>query len=117
MVKNYYVIVGYDLTGYDTDKFYDWRWTEEGEEYFDNQVDDEIQLFDDPMNGEHLYLGYILASGDEYTFKTKYIQVGRIERVQENVKIELEKLQNLGVISIDSYSKPFYGMIAFEECR
>jgi hypothetical protein len=117
MEKSYYVIAGFDLTGYDTDKFDDWKWTEEGEKYLNNQVGDEIQLFDDPMNGEHLYFGYILASGDEYDFETKSIYVNRIERLQQNVETELEKLKELGVISIDSHLKPNYRIIVFEECR
>ena len=29
--SKYYAIVGYDLTGYETDKFKDWKWTDEGE--------------------------------------------------------------------------------------
>ena len=29
--RNYYVIAGYDLTEFKTDKFKDWKWTEEGE--------------------------------------------------------------------------------------
>ena len=28
--RNYYVIAGYDLTGLDTDKFNEWKWTEDG---------------------------------------------------------------------------------------
>ena len=30
--RDFYVIAGYDLTGWDTDKLRDWKW-EEGEEY------------------------------------------------------------------------------------
>lgn len=115
--KSYYVIVGFDLTGYDTDKFNDWKWTDEGEKYFNSQVNDGIQLFDDPMSGEHLYLGYVLASGDEYDFETKFIHVNHIEQVRQNVEIELEKLRELGVISIDPHLRMAYKIIAFEESR
>lgn len=51
--RNYYVIGGYDLTGFKTEKYDDWRWTEQGEEYTCSQINGEIQLFDDPMNGSH----------------------------------------------------------------
>ena len=30
--RDFYVIAGYDLTGWDTDKLRDWKW-EDGEEY------------------------------------------------------------------------------------
>ena len=43
--SKYYAIVGYDLTGYETDKFKDWKWTDEGEKYTCNQVKDRIQIF------------------------------------------------------------------------
>lgn len=37
MESHYYVIAGYDLTDCETDKFKDWKWTEEGEDYINNQ--------------------------------------------------------------------------------
>ena len=80
VVSNYYVIAGYDLTGMETDKFDDWKWTDEGEKMICYQKKGYIQLFDDPMNGSHLYLGYILASGDEYGFKTAKINLNEVSR-------------------------------------
>lgn len=103
MERNYYVIAGYDLTGYDTDKYEDWKWTEEGEKYTCNQFKGETQLFDDPMSGSHLYLGYILASGDEYCFKTTSFEISVIEKFFGNVQSELTKLQDIGVISKDPH--------------
>jgi hypothetical protein len=117
MEKSYYVIAGFNLTGLETNDFSDWKWTEEGETYLNNQVNGKIQLFDDPMDGIHLYLGYILASGDEYDFKTTYVDVDFIKNIQQNVEKELEKLKEIGVISIDSHLKPDYKIIAFEEYR
>lgn len=114
--KNYYVIVGYDLTGWDTDKFEDWKWSDEGEEYICNQRKDEIQLFYDPMHGEHLYFGYILAAGDEYEFKTTVFDLSDVEAKFGNVRSELTKLQEIGVISKDLHFKSEIKIIAFEEC-
>ena len=119
IVKNYYVIAGYDLTGLDTNKFNDWKWTEDGEKYTCNQVKEEIQLFYDPMNGEHLYLGYILACGDEYEFETTKIDIGTdINYVSKYVAEALRELQEIGVISKDYEYKdrPKYQVIIFEEC-
>lgn len=115
--KNYYVIAGYDLTGYETDKYDDWKWSEEGERYTCNQIKGEIQLFDDPMSGLHLYLGYILAFGDEYDFKTASFDPSNIEKYTGSVKTELIKLQEIGVISKDPHFKPVFKIIVFEECR
>ncbi len=114
--KNYYVIAGYDVTGYETDKFDDWKWTEEGERYTCNQIKGEIQLFDDPMCGEHLYFGYILASGDEYEFETTIFNIEDIERQIPYVRNKLLQLQESGVISKDSHFKPELKIITFEEC-
>lgn len=117
MEKNYYVIAGYDLTGYETDKYEDWRWTDEGETYTCNQIKGEIQLFDDPMSNSHLYFGYILASGDEYDFETVSLELSDIEKCSGNVNAELIKLQENGVISKDPHLKPVFRIIVFEECR
>lgn len=114
--KNYYVIAGYDLTGWDTDKFKDWEWTEEGEKYIYNHIKGEMQLFNDPMCGEHLYFGYILASGDEYEFETTAFNIKDIERQIPYIKNKLWQLQEIGVISKDPHFKPEMKIIAFEEC-
>ena len=116
ITKNYYVIAGYDLTGWDNDKFDDWKWTDDGEKYFCNQTENHIQLFDDPMSSKHLYLGFILANGDEYDFKTFKFDTETINQVQGYVKSELVKLIDLGVISKDPKFKPRYQVIVFEEC-
>lgn len=116
MEKNYYVIAGYDLSGYETGKYDDWKWSEEGKQYTCNQVKGEIQLFDDPMSGLHLYLGYILASGDEYDFEAASFELSKAERLLERVKTELVRLQEIGVISKDPHFKPVFKIIVFEEC-
>lgn len=119
MVKNYYVIAGYDLTGMTTDKYKDWKWTDEGEQYTCNQSKGHIQLFDDLMSGEHLYLGYILASGDEYDFDTVKFGVEDVTVFRQGVNNKLVKLINAEVISNDVLFKKAtkYQVIVFEECR
>ena len=114
--KNYYVIAGYDLTGWDTDKYEDWKWTDEGEKYICNQSEGHIQLFDDPMSGDHFYLGFVLANGDQYYFKTTKFDIEAVNRVEGHVQSELVKLIDLGVVSKDPRFKPEYQVIAFEEC-
>jgi hypothetical protein len=98
MNANYYIIAGFDLTKHKTDKFEDWRWSDEGEAYFCNQRKGRIQLFDDPMSGDYLYLGYILAAGDEYDFPTTMFNADLIELVDKDVMRELMNLSNFGVI-------------------
>ena len=73
--RNYYVIAGYDLTGMETDKFDDWKWSDEGEDYICYQRKGKIQFFYDPMSGGHLYFGYILACGDMYEYETSKFKV------------------------------------------
>ena len=117
MVSDYYVIAGYDLTGNETDKFEDWKLSDEGEDYICNQRKGKIQFFDDPMSSSHLYFGYILAAGDEYSFDTEMFEMSDIEKCHGKVKAELVKLQELGVIIKDPHFKPVFKVIVFEECR
>lgn len=114
--RSYYLINGYDLTGMDCDKFDDWKWTDEGEDYFCYQRKGKIQLFDDPMSGSHLYLGYILAAGDQYGFETVKIDSEEIVRSNGYIKAELVKLQELGVVTKDPKFIPKLELIMFEEC-
>lgn len=104
----YYVIAGYDLTKYKTDKFDNWRWTSENDDYLSYKNKDKIKLFDlyDHMNGKELYcrklyLGYILACGDEYEFDTTKIPLVKpIAHINE-VDDALSKLEQIGIIKSD----------------
>lgn len=114
--KDYYVIAGYDLTGCNTEKYDDWKWTEEGERYTCNQRKGEIQFFDDPMSGDYLYFGYVLANGDEYEFDTTKINLGEIERQKSYVYYKLNQLVDKGIIDKAYLSNfPKYEVIAFIE--
>lgn len=115
LYKNYYIIAGYDLTGYSTEKYEDWKWTDEGEQYICRQSKGNIQLFDDPCNGEHLYLGYVLANGDQYEFKTEIIDINLVRFVSSDVFRTLLDLTNLGVIKEQAFEKCKYKVFAFEE--
>lgn len=115
--RNYYVIAGYDLTDYKTDKYEDWKWNDEGQRFTCYQRKGNIQLFDDPMSGEHLYLGYILADGDEYDFETTKFNIAEIEGQYPYVTYKLQELQDIGVISKEAKLKgEDYRVIVFEEC-
>ena len=114
--REYYAIAGYDLTGWDTDKYEDWKWTNEGEKYLSYQRKGYIQLFDDQMNGDYLYFGYVLAKLDMYESETTKFDADVISQVKENVQDELLKLVDIGVISKDPKFKPNYQIIVFEEC-
>lgn len=112
--RNYYVIAGYDLTGMKTDKFDDWKWTDEGEDYTCYQRKGKIQFFYDPMSGNHLYFGYILADGDMYEYETSKFKVEDINNARDDVKNELSKLVDMGLINPKFILE--YQVIAFEEC-
>lgn len=114
--RNYYAIAGFDLTKYKTDKYKVWRWTEDAEKYTSRQRKGEIQLFDDPMGGYHLYLGYILAAGDEYDFETTKFSISLPQSVALAVGRELIALQQSGAIKKVAFSECPYEIIVFEEC-
>lgn len=73
------------------------------------------------MSGEHLYLGFVLANGDEYDFRTTKFNLAMIDNLYEKVTSELTKLIDLGVIANPSIvaipERPEYQIIVFEECR
>lgn len=114
--RDYYVIAGYDLTGYETDIFEDWKWSDEGEKFHCYQCKDQIQLFYDPMGDSHLYFGYIFACGDEYDCPTGKIEISRVEEVRSDVENKLRELVELGVIGNNFKTDAAYKILAFEEC-
>lgn len=125
--KKYYVIAGYDLTSLKTEKYKDWKWTDDGSYFTSYQTTGRIQLFDDPMDNMHLYLGYILACGDEYEFDTKKINLNEVARQEPYVREKLRQLIDNHVINniisnnnvtydIFKENKLPYEIIIFEEC-
>lgn len=117
--RNYYVIAGYDLTGMETDKFDDWKWSTEGEDYVCYQSKGKIQFFYDQMSEEHLYFGYILAEcsmyENDYVFKLNMSDITNISSIiHEEVKKEFVNVQEMGVIKKDFI--PEYQIISFVEC-
>lgn len=115
--RNFYVIAGYDLTQFRTENYEKWKWTDEGERLTCNQTNGHIQFFDDPMNDQHLYFGYVLASGDEYDFPTTKIDMNEVARQKPHV---LNKIRLLGYDRVFPdvmvlYDIP-YEVIVFEEC-
>lgn len=113
--SDFYVIVGYDLTSCETERYKEWKYTDEGEKYHCNQFKDKIQFFDDPMSGNYLYFGYILAEGEVYEFETTKFDADDIYQAKIKVQGELLKLIKLGVIQEDAYTKRICYVIAFEE--
>lgn len=125
--KKYYVIAGYDLTKLKTDKYKDWKWTNEGSNFTSYQTKGRIQLFDDPMDGMYLYLGYILACGNEYDFNTTKVNLNEVARQKPYVREKLRQLVDNHVINNIISNKNVthdifeantlqYEIIIFEEC-
>ena len=69
------------------------------------------------MNDSYLYFGYVLASGDEYSFNTEMFNISDIEKCHGYIETELVKLQKIGIIKKDLQFKPVFKVIVFEECR
>ena len=113
-VQSYYVIAGMDLTAFKTDKYKGWQWSEAWENYTCNQSRGKIQLFDDPT---YLYIGYILAAGDEYGFNTAMIKQEEIEEHRQRVIEEIKRLVKIGVISEKVLDSIDYGLIIFADYR
>ena len=84
------------------------------DKYLDYQSKGNIQLFDDPMSGDYLYFGYVLVSGDGYSFESDSFYSSDIEEVVSKVYEELLKLIELGIVKNDVVLEP-YKVIAFAE--
>lgn len=114
--KETYLIAGYDLTGFETDKFDDWKYTNDGEKYTCNQTRGQIQLFDDPMCGCYVYLGYILGICD--LFQAQSIDVDLIQSIKPQVRSVLNELYDKDVISEEvlNENKCKFEVLLFEEC-
>ena len=115
--KNYYVIAGCDLTPYRTSKYDDFKWTPEGEQLTHYQQKGRIQFFNDPMDGRYLYLGYILACGDEYDFPTVKFNMKTFAMQEQYVRDKIKQLVISGILSPEACSMGIkYEIIVFEEC-
>lgn len=124
MKKSTYVILGYDLTNHKTEKYDEWEWSKEWKDYTCNQVNGEIQLFDDCEN--KLFLGYILAytEGDEYIDPILYsihdfdeAEDRYFDEIEEEVLEKFSRLQEIGVIEGEDKFAPDYKMIIFDVLR
>ena len=98
----------------ETDKYKGWQWSEAWENYTCNQSRGKIQLFDDPT---YLYIGYILAAGDEYGFNTAMIKPEEVKEHQQQVIEEIKRLVKIGVISEKVLDSIDYGLIVFADYR
>jgi len=116
--KRYYVIGGYDLTRYRTDKYGDWMLSGEYDSFINNRFKNEIQIFDDPMDAMYLYFGKILHAADEYEFNPFMMEFSDIWLDQDNVRSKLIELINIGVVKENARSELLcpYKIIVFEEC-
>lgn len=57
-----------------------------------------------------------MVANDENSFDTISFELSDIDNCAEDVKAELIKLQEIGVIATATYLKPEFKVIVFEEC-
>jgi hypothetical protein len=68
------------------------------------------------MSGYHLYLGNVLAAGDEYDFKTTKVSISDVEAARSDVVAAVRYLKEIGIISESFDEADAYRLIVFEEC-
>lgn len=89
MSRTIYTILGYDFTNIKNDIIpKDWFWSEKGEKYIWNQSEWNIQFFNDKMDGDYLYFGFIVSALDEYD-DNKVIKI--LPSDMENKKKDVDK--------------------------
>ena len=114
--RNDYVILRYDLTTYMDTIYDDWSEDEENIDKWErNQKAGEIQLFSDPMSGDHLYFGYIVSSHKEWDLDiVTTVSVEDMLRMKQEVD---DKLYETG-LDIDGIAEELeYNVICFTEWR
>lgn len=112
----HYTIIGYDLTPFMTDKFNNWKWTEEGENYLNCQLKGHIQFFDAPTSGNYLYFGYILSENSEYGDEKSSYLIEEIQRQIPTVQTRLKECIKNGIVSGDAEQEKIR-FISFVEWR
>jgi len=114
--KNYFVIIGYNIMDYITDKFSNWVDTEEFEKYAYNHNVNTIQLFNDPVGGCHLYFGKIIAMGDEYSFENSSFDINELYKAKDEVIEEVLNLNTKGIFKDIFNLLDKMQIITFMEC-
>lgn len=113
MEKTTYVILGYDLANHKTEKYDDWRWSEEWEEYTCSQINGEVQLFDD--DNDKLFLGYVLAMSEEYEhIDPIQYSIHNFNKIEGRVIEKISRLQEIGVIEDTGKFNLEYKLIIFD---
>lgn len=98
--KETFLIVGCDIKDRLTDKFEDWYWSEEGEKWHCFATEGNLQIIDDGMCGEYIYLGYIIASiEDDYSSFYKEIDSRHLSDYALEVMHGLQELIDFGVLN------------------
>ena len=114
--KNIYIIAGYDLTDFRKNNYEAWR---ESREWFNmtcNQTKGYIQIFDSYLNGEFLYLGYVLECDDVDSYIMKKININEIKRQEIYVKNKLKQLIDNKILEgISNIENLKYEIIVFED--
>ena len=114
--RNDYVILGYDLTTYMDTIYDDWSEDEENIDKWEcNQKAGKIQLFSDPMSGNHLHFGYIVSAHNEWDPDVvATVSMEDMMRMKQEVD---DKLYETG-LNIDKITDRLeYRVICFTEWR
>ena len=87
----------------------------DGEPSFCNQKKGNIQFFDDPCRGEHIYFGLVITEGDQYYFPASKHDIPHsnwFPNMESNLREIYDHFVSQGVFK---ESNPKLQMIAFAE--
>jgi len=114
----FYTIAGYDLTNYKKDEYENFVYSKRYDELTDFQTKGNIQLFTDPMDGDHLFLGYVLSAIEDdemYGENITSIDVDEVMNKAEEVDKVLNELIEFGMINDNCHAA--FKILSFTECR
>lgn len=110
-----YLIVGLNVKPYLTEKFEDWKWTDDGEKFTDYCNEDNVQFIIDGMCGNYTYFGYIIGKIEEmYGNYSKEIDCN-YALIPEKVNDNLIYLVHQGILKEEVLHQQLK-MILFNHC-
>lgn len=110
-----FLILGCDVDNYITEKYEEWRWSEEGERYTEYQAEEEMQFIEDGMCGMYNYFGYIISNIEDFYGKCTKELSNDVFNKRDDIIAELKKLVDIGVLKEDVLNKELK-LILFNHC-
>lgn len=110
-----FLIIGCDVKDFVTEKYKEWRDSEEGERYTEYQTEEEMQFIEDGMCGMYNYFGYIISNIEDFYGECTKELSNDVFNKRDDIIAELRKLVDIGVLKEDVLNEEMK-LILFNHC-